>query len=98
MGKKFLYFNASTTGPVLVGLEGIVTVSKGSNTTVVITYSSGNAAVDVLTITHSTDTTFATVTSIINAINKAMKGKSAPEGYVTPELPSGITVSTVVVA
>lgn len=98
MGKKFLYFNASTTGPVLIGLEGIVLIAKASDTTVTITYSSGNAAVDVLTITHTSNSTFATVTSIINAVNKAMKGKSAPEGYITPELPAGVTVSTVAVA
>ena len=73
MGKKFLYIVASTTGPVLIGLENIALVSKASATTVTIAYTSGNAAVDVLTITHTSDSTNATVQSIIDAINKAME-------------------------
>jgi hypothetical protein len=95
---KFLKIEASTTGTVLIGLDNIGLVAKASNTTVTISYASGNAAVDVMTITHTSDTTLATVQAIIDAIVKAGRPDNAPDQFVVPVLPTGITVSTVVVA
>lgn len=54
---KYLKIEASTTGTVLIGLDNIGLVAKASNTTVTISYASGNAAVDVMTITHTSDAT-----------------------------------------
>lgn len=94
---KFLDIAASSSGRVLVGLDGIVSVTA-STSTVVITYSSGNAAVDVLTITHTADATLATRDAFYSAIFKAGEFKSNPDTFVVPVLPAGITVSTVAVA
>lgn len=94
---KFLNLNASTTGRVLVGLEGVATITATA-TTVVITYASGNAASDVVTITHTSDATFATRDAIYQAIFLAKEFKSNPDSFVTPNLPAGITISTVAAA
>lgn len=95
---KFLKIEASTTGTVLIGLDNIGLVAKASNTTATISYASGNAAVDVLTITHTSDTTFSTVQAIIDAIVTANRADNAPNQFVVPVLPSGITISTVAIA
>ena len=95
---KFLKIEASTTGTVLVGLDNIGLVSKASATTVTITYASATASADVLTITHTSDSTTATVNSIIDAIVKAGDPNIAPDQFVVPTLPSGISISTVVIA
>jgi hypothetical protein len=95
---KFLKIEASTTGTVLIGLDNIGLVSKASNTTVTILYATGHAGSDVLTLTHTSDATLATVQAIIDAIVKAGRPDNAPDQFVVPVLPTGITVSTVVVA
>lgn len=95
---KFLKIEASTTGTVLIGLDNIGLVAKASDTTVTITYASGNAAVDVLTLTHTSSATTLTVNAIIDAIVKAGRADNAPDQFVVPVLPTGITITTVVVA
>ena len=95
---KYLKIEASTTGTVLIGLDNIGLVAKASNTTVTIAYASGNAAVDVMTITHTSDSTFATAQAIIDAIVKAGRPDIAPDQFVVPVLPTGISVSTVAIA
>lgn len=95
---KFLKIEASTTGTVLIGLDNIGLVAKASDTTVTISYASGNAAVDVLTLTHTSNATTSTVNAIIDAIVKAGRADIAPDQFVVPVLPTGITVSTAVIA
>lgn len=95
---KFLKIEASTTGTVLIGLDNIGLVAKASDTTVTITYASANASADVLTITHTSNPTTSTVNAIIDAIVEAKKPHIAPNQFVIPTLPSGITVSTVAIA
>ena len=94
---KFLKISASTTGSVLVGIENIDLVTATA-TTVVINYSAGSTSTDVVTITHTSDSTFATRDAIYAAIELANSASSNPSVFITPVLPSGITVSTVVVA
>jgi len=95
---KFLKIEASTTGTVLIGTDGIGLVSKASNTTVTIAYTAGSTAADVLTITHTSDTTTATVNAIIDAIIAVQKPNAAPLQFIAPTLPSGIAISTVALA
>lgn len=95
---KFLKIEASTTGTVLIGLDNIGLVAKASDTTVTITYASATASADVLTITHTSNSTTSTVNAIIDAIVEAGKPHIAPNQFVIPTLPSGITVSTVAIA
>jgi hypothetical protein len=95
---KFLKIEASTTGTVLIGLDNIGLVAKASDTTVTIAYASGNAAVDVLTLTHTSNATTSTVNAIIDAIVKAGKPDNAPDQFVVPVLPTGITITTAVIA
>jgi hypothetical protein len=95
---KFLKIEASTTGTVLIGLDNIGLVAKASDTTVTISYASGNAAVDVLTLTHTSNATTSTVNAIIDAIVKAGKPDNAPDQFVVPVLPTGITITTAVIA
>jgi len=92
---KFLKIEASTTGTVLIGTDGIGLVSKASNTTVTIAYTAGSTAADILTITHTSDATFATVQSIIDAIIAVQKPNAAPLQFIAPTLPSGIAISAV---
>lgn len=94
---KFLKISASTTGLVLVGLENVDLVTATA-TTVVLSYSAGSTSTDVVTITHTADTTFATRDAIYAAIELANVPASNPAAFIVPQLPSGITVSTVVVA
>lgn len=94
---KFLKISASTTGLVLVGLDNIDLVSATSST-VVLSYSAGSTSTDVITITHTTDATFATRDAIYAAIELANVPASNPAAFITPQLPAGISVSTVVVA
>lgn len=94
---KFLKISASTTGLVLVGLENLELVSATS-TTVVLTFSSGSTSTDVVTITHTADATLATRDAIYAAIELANLPASNPAAFITPQLPAGITVSTVVAA
>jgi len=95
---KFLKIEASTTGTVLIGLDNIGLVAKASDTTVTISYASGNAAVDVLTLTHTSNATTSTVNAIIDAIVKAGRADIAPDQFVVPVLPTGITITTAVIA
>ena len=95
---KFLKIEASTTGTVLIGLDNIGLVAKASDTTVTITYTTGHAASDILTLTHTSNATTSTVNAIIDAIVKAGKPDNAPDQFVVPVLPTGITVSTVAIA
>jgi hypothetical protein len=95
---KFLKIEASTTGTVLVGLDNIGLVAKASDTTVTITYATGHAGSDILTITHTSNATTSTVNAIIDAIVKAGRPDNAPDQFVIPVLPSGITISTVAIA
>jgi hypothetical protein len=95
---KFLKIEASTTGTVLVGLDNIGLVAKASDTTVTITYASATASADVLTITHTSNATTSTVNAIIDAIIKAGRPDNAPDQFVVPVLPSGITISAVAIA
>ena len=95
---KFLKIEASTTGTVLIGLDNIGLVAKASDTTVAITYTTGHAASDILTLTHTSNATFATVQSIIDAIIAINKPNSAPMQFITPTLPSGVSISTAVIA
>lgn len=94
---KFLKISASTTGLVLVGLDNIDLVTATS-TSVVLSYSAGSTSTDVVTITHTADTSFATRDAIYAAIELANLPASNPASFITPQLPAGITVSTVVVA
>ncbi len=94
---KFLKIAASTTGSVLVGLENIDLVTATA-TTVVLNYSAGSTSTDVVTITHTSDSTFATRDAFYAAIELANSASSNPSVFITPVLPSGITVSTVAVA
>jgi hypothetical protein len=94
---KFLKISASTTGVVLVGLENIDLV-VATATTVVLSYSAGSTSTDVVTITHTSDSTFATRDAIYAAIELANSSASNPAVFITPQLPTGITVSTVAVA
>jgi len=94
---KFLKIAASTTGSVLVGLDNIDLV-VATATTVVINYSAGSTSTDVVTITHTSDSTFATRDAFYAAIELANLPASNPSVFITPVLPSGITVSTVAVA
>lgn len=95
--QKFLKISASSTGDVLVGLDNIVLVSA-TTSTVVLTYSAGSASADVCTITHTTDATYATRDAIYEAIKVSNQPITNPAAFVSPVLPAGITVSTVVVA
>ena len=95
---KFLKIEASTTGTVLIGLDNIGLVAKASDTTVTITYASATASADILTITHTSNATTSTVNAIIDAIVKAGDPNIAPDQFVVPVLPTGITVSTVAIA
>jgi hypothetical protein len=95
---KFLKIEASTTGTVLIGLDNIGLVAKASDTTVTITYASATASADILTITHTSNATFSTVQAIIDAIVEANKPHNAPNQFVVPTLPSGITISAVAIA
>ena len=95
---KFLKIEASTTGTVLIGLDNIGLVAKASDTTVTITYASATASADILTITHTSNATTSTVNAIIDAIVKAGRADVAPDQFVVPVLPSGITISTVAIA
>jgi len=95
---KFLKIEASTTGTVLIGTDGIGLVSKASNTTVTIAYTAGSTAADVLTLTHTSDATTATVNAIIDAIINVQKPNAAPLQFLAPTLPSGISISTAVLA
>ena len=94
---KFLKISASTTGLVLVGLDNIDLVTATA-TTVVLNYSAGSTSTDVVTITHTSDSTFATRDAIYAAIELANSPASNPSVSIVPQLPSGITVSTVAVA
>jgi hypothetical protein len=94
---KFLKIAASTTGSVLVGLENIDLVTATA-TTVVLNYSAGSTSTDVVTITHTSDTSLATRDAFYAAIELANSPSSSPAVFITPVLPSGITVSTVAVA
>lgn len=95
---KFLKIEASTTGTVLIGLDNIGLVAKASDTTVTIAYTAASASTDVITITHTTNATFATVQSIIDAIIAINKPNAAPLQFITPTLPSGISISAVAIA
>jgi hypothetical protein len=95
---KFLKIEASTTGTVLIGLDNIGLVAKASDTTVTIAYTAASASTDIVTITHTTNATFATVQAIIDAIIAINKPNSAPLQFITPTLPSGISVTTVAIA
>ena len=95
---KFLKIEASTTGTVLIGLDSIGLVAKASDTAVTITYTAGSASTDVVTITHTTNATTDTVNAIINAIIDVNKPASAPKQFITPTLPSGVTISAVAIA
>jgi len=95
---KFLKIEASTTGTVLIGLDNIGLVAKASDTTVTITYASATASADILTITHTSNATFSTVQAIIDAIVTANRADNAPNQFVVPVLPSGITISAVAIA
>jgi hypothetical protein len=95
---KFLKIEASTTGTVLIGLDNIGLVAKASDTTVTIAYTAASASTDVITLTHTSNATFATVQSIIEAIIEVGKPSNAPNQFITPVLPSGISVTTVGIA
>jgi hypothetical protein len=95
---KFLKIEASTTGTVLIGLDNIGLVAKASDTTVTIAYTAASASTDVLTLTHTSNATNSTVNAIIDAIIAINKPNSAPLQFITPVLPSGITISTAVIA
>ena len=102
---KFLKIEASTTGTVLIGLDNIGLVAKASDTTVTIAYTAASASTDVITLTHTSNATFATVQSIIDAIVKAgradiaiNKPNSAPLQFITPTLPSGVSISIAAIA
>ena len=95
---KYLKIEASTTGTVLIGLDNIGLVAKASDTTVTITYASATASADILTITHTSNATTATVNAIIDAIVKAGDPNIAPDQFVVPVLPTGITISAVAIA
>ena len=95
---KFLKIEASTTGTVLIGLDNIGLVAKASDTTVTIAYTAASASTDVITLTHTSNATFATVQSIIDAIIAINKPNAAPMQFITPTLPSGVTISTAVIA
>jgi len=95
---KYLKIEASTTGTVLVGLDNIGLVAKASDTTVTITYNTGHAASDIVTITHTNNATFATAQAIIDAIVEVAKPSNAPNQFIIPTLPAGITISTVAIA
>lgn len=53
--RKFLSIPITATGETaqLVGIENIALIEQASETTVTITYTSGSAGADVLTITHT---------------------------------------------
>ena len=92
--EKFLKIDASTTGPVLVGLNNIVRVAKGTATTTTITYN-GAAAQDVITITHTSDSTTATAVKIQDAILDALRPSNNPQPF---KLLADVTVTPVAVA
>lgn len=92
--EKFLKIDASTTGPVLVGLNNIALVAKASATTTTITYN-GAAAQDVITITHTSDSTTATAVKIQDAILDALRPSNNPQPF---KLLADVTVTTVAVA
>lgn len=93
---KFVKINGSTDR-VVVGLENIIMIDKASATTITITYASADAAANVMTITHTSDSTNVTFDNFVEAIGDAMKAISNPSQIVdvTSSLPG---VSTVVVA
>lgn len=95
---KFLKIEASTTGTVLIGTDSIGLVSKASNTTVTIVYNAASTSADILTITHTSDATFATVNAIIDAIINVQKPNAAPLQFIAPVLPTGISISAVAIA
>jgi len=93
---KFVKINGSTDR-VVVGLENIILIDKASATEITITYAAADAAANVMTITHTSDSTNTTFDNFVEAINNAMKPSANPENIVdvTSTLPG---VSTIVVA
>ena len=98
MRAKFISIKSSASGldsgDLLFNVDQIVLVEAASATTTTMNLTSAAAGLDVVTVTH---TTTGTTPSVRDAINNAL---TANPGGVKAKvnLPSGITVSGIVVA
>lgn len=84
----------------LFSAENVITVASTAATTTAITYSTGSASTDILTLTHTDDS--AADPQVFQAVNTTLLALHDPTGKrmgsLRVQLPSGITVSTAVLA
>jgi len=82
--------------------ENIITCERTAATTTTITYCTGSTSTDILTLTHSTDAGFATGAQVVDAVRSTIIALHDPTqkkvAQLPVTLPTGVTVSTAVLA
>ena len=95
---KFLSINVTNTGLTagnhLINVEQITSVTQTAATTTVMTLGNSNAAIDVVTLTHTSTGTTPSVRDAINAAITAVPGGQ----NVQVALPVGVVVTALAIA